>query len=265
VLSDRLQGRFADRLRGIADLLREHEDDLGVFMTEDPRGSRIPSYLLAVAEALADERGELTPELENIRRDIDHIRDVIAVQQAYAQTGGPFTSTVDLRQLVEDALRINHLELWRRRVEVVRELEAGPPVLVEKHKVLQILVNLVKNAVVAIARAPSNPRRLTLRLSRRAGGGIRIEVADTGIGIRRADLVRVFQRGYTTAAHGHGLGLHSAALMAAEMKGSLTVRSEGTGRGATFTLDLPPAAAAAEEEAAAAPRPAVAPEPGAAS
>jgi C4-dicarboxylate-specific signal transduction histidine kinase len=259
VLADRLPGLSPRRLRAIATLLREHEDDLGAFMTEDPRGRHVSAYLQAVAQALADEHRGAAAELENIRKDIDHIKAVIAVQHAYARAGSPFTTLVDLRQLLEDALRINQLDLRRRHVEVIRDLDPVPPVLVEKHKVLQILVNLVKNAIVAMAAAPGNPRKLTLRLSRQADTQVRIEVADTGVGIPREDLVRVFQRGYTTAAHGHGLGLHSAALMAAEMSGSLTARSAGRGEGAVFVLELPLAPAAEEKAPPPAPKAAAAP------
>ena len=57
--------------------------------------------------------------------------------------------------------------------------------------------------------------------------------------IPAASLGRIFTLGFTTRKDGHGFGLHSAALAAAEMGGSLVAESDGLGQGATFTLELP--------------------------
>ena len=62
---------------------------------------------------------------------------------------------------------------------------------------------------------------------------------DTGCGIPPENLSRIFTFGFTTRPGGHGFGLHASALAAAEMGGSLTAASDGVGRGARFTLDLP--------------------------
>jgi signal transduction histidine kinase len=64
-------------------------------------------------------------------------------------------------------------------------------------------------------------------------------VTDNGIGIPSENLNRIFAHGFTTKESGHGFGLHSGALAAKEMGGSLTVQSEGLGFGSTFTLELP--------------------------
>jgi signal transduction histidine kinase len=69
---------------------------------------------------------------------------------------------------------------------------------------------------------------------------VRIEIADNGVGIPPENLTRIFSHGFTTRKHGHGFGLHSSALAAREMAGTLTVQSDGAGKGATFVLELPP-------------------------
>jgi signal transduction histidine kinase len=68
---------------------------------------------------------------------------------------------------------------------------------------------------------------------------LRIKVADNGNGITPEHLARIFSHGFTTRKDGHGFGLHSCALAAQEMGGSLVVHSAGAGQGATFTLDIP--------------------------
>ncbi|HEX5747505.1 MAG TPA: ATP-binding protein [Archangium sp.] len=86
-------------------------------------------------------------------------------------------------------------------------------------------------------------RLLTVKLERTTSGLVRIQVHDNGMGIAPEMLTRIFQYGFTTREEGHGFGLHSSALAAQELGGSLTVHSEGPGHGATFTLELPYVAA----------------------
>jgi signal transduction histidine kinase len=82
-------------------------------------------------------------------------------------------------------------------------------------------------------------RIVRIRVGAVGDNRIRIEVADNGMGIPAENLVRIFSHGFTTRKNGHGFGLHSGALAAKEMGGVLLVHSDGPGKGATFTLDLP--------------------------
>jgi signal transduction histidine kinase len=123
-------------------------------------------------------------------------------------------------------------------VEVVREFGNVPPMNVEKHKILQILVNLVSNAKHACQESERADKRLTVRVAN-GDGRIKISVIDNGVGILPENLARVFNHGFTTRKDGHGFGLHSGALAAKEMGGSLNVHSDGPGQGAAFTLELP--------------------------
>jgi len=102
---------------------------------------------------------------------------------------------------------------------------------------MQILVNLIANAKQAMAGC-SGGERLTLRAAA-AAGRLRIRVEDEGVGISAQNLTRIFSHGFTTRSTGHGFGLHSCALAAREMGGALLAESEGPGKGAAFTLDLP--------------------------
>jgi signal transduction histidine kinase len=142
--------------------------------------------------------------------------------------------------LVEDSLRLNLGALTRHGVELVREFQDLPPLRLEKHKVLQILVNLISNAKYACDDVPGDDKRLILRVGTRSETGrVYIAVNDNGVGIPKENLTRIFNHGFTTRAAGHGFGLHGSALAAREIGGTLTVHSEGLGTGATFTLELP--------------------------
>jgi signal transduction histidine kinase len=146
--------------------------------------------------------------------------------------------------MLEDALRMNALALDRHGIEIVRNCTPCRPVTADRHKVLQIVVNLVSNAKKAVcAVGGAAEKRITLSLAEVTasdGGAVaRIAVGDSGVGIAAADLPKIFTHGYTTRADGHGFGLHFSAIAAKQMKGSLSVDSEGPGKGATFVLEIP--------------------------
>jgi signal transduction histidine kinase len=113
-----------------------------------------------------------------------------------------------------------------------------PLITVDKHKVLQILVNVVRNAKYACDESSNDEKRVTVCV-RVDADEIAIAVSDTGVGIPPENLNRIFSHGFTTRKEGHGFGLHSCALAAKELGGSLRAESAGPGKGATFTLRLP--------------------------
>jgi len=134
----------------------------------------------------------------------------------------------------------------------VRDYQAVPPVFAERGKVLQILINLIRNAKYALDEGRSAGKVITLRIQAGLAGTVRFVVEDNGVGIPPENLARIFGHGFTTRAHGHGFGLHSSALAAKDMGGALTVYSDGPGLGAAFILELPvtdPVAMGASETA----------------
>jgi C4-dicarboxylate-specific signal transduction histidine kinase len=145
---------------------------------------------------------------------------------------------VDLKELAEDALQINSAALDRHRVQVTRDYAPAPRVVVDRHKVLQILINLISNAKHALDERPDH-KKMTLAIEAVVAGQIRLSVSDNGAGIAPENLNRIFSQGFTTRRDGHGFGLHSGAIAAKELGGSLSAHSEGPGQGARFTLELP--------------------------
>jgi PAS domain S-box-containing protein len=237
LLTDLVQKSKIDRIARLRDLLAEHEADLAAFFTRDPRGRQVPGYLETLAGHLTRERGELLRELEALRKNIEHIKDIVAMQQSYARVSG-VSETVSVSELIEDALSMNTGAFERHQVHLSREYGALPIVTVQKHKVLQILVNLLRNAKHACDDSGKPAKQVTVRVAAE-GGRVRISVIDNGVGIPPENLTRIFAHGFTTRKDGHGFGLHSGALAARELGGSLSAHSDGPGCGATFILDLP--------------------------
>ena len=179
----------------------------------------------------------LLEELEQLRHHIEHVNQIVAMQQSYAKVAGA-EECVEVSQLIDDALQINAAALDRHAIHLQRELEPMPPILVDKHKVLQILINLIRNAKYAVSESERIDKQLRVRAFSR-DGQICIQVIDNGVGIPAENLTRIFGHGFTTRRDGHGFGLHSGALAARELGGSLSAASDGPNLGATFTLALP--------------------------
>jgi len=227
----------AASLSKVVGMLREHGADLGTFITSHPKGKQVPGYLAQLAEHLNDEQAAALKELGLLQKNIEHIKDIVSMQQSFAKVSG-VTETLQASDLVEDALRMNVTSLTRHDIQVIKEFEVVPPITTEKHKVMQILVNFVRNAKHSCDDSGRKDKRLTIRVSN-GTDCVRIIVADNGVGIPPENLTRIFAHGFTTKKDGHGFGLHSGALAAKQLGGELLVHSDGPGQGATFTLELP--------------------------
>ncbi len=219
-----------------AALLSEHAHDLATLLA-GAQGKHLLPYLQELAAELVRERDTATAELSALRSNVEHINEIVAMQQSYAGRGG-IIETLDIRVLVEDSFRLNEGAFSRHGVVLSRDFEDVPPIQVDKHKVLQILVNVIRNAKYACDEAKAGEKRVTVRV-RAANEAALISVIDTGVGIPKENLNRIFNHGFTTRPDGHGFGLHSSALAAKALGGSLHAESAGPGQGATFTLMLP--------------------------
>ena len=238
LISEQLKTSKTGHVGLLAKLLAEHKHDLAQFLIEDPKGRHVPDFLEQLSTRLAKEQEALSREVELLKTNVGHIKEIVAMQQSYSKVAGVAEKVVP-SELVEDALRMNESGLERHQVRVVREYEPHlPEITIERHKVLQILVNLIGNAKNACTESGFDDKRITLRV-RNGGNTFRISVADNGVGIPAENLKRIFTLGFTTRKNGHGFGLHGAALAATELRGALRVHSDGAGKGATFTLELP--------------------------
>ena len=238
LLRDRVRTSETHSLLKAAELLKQRNGDLAAFLTSDPRGKLMPEFIIQIAGQLQKEQEKISHELERLAKNVAHIKDIVAMQQSYARVAG-VAEKAALASLVEDALQINSAALARLGVTVIRRFDEVPLLMVDKQTVLQILINLVLNAKYALEECTQNVKLLIITIAKTDKECIMIRVEDNGIGIPPENLTRIFSHGFTTRPNGHGFGLHIGAINAREMGGSLSAASEGTGRGATFTLILP--------------------------
>ncbi|HZP59577.1 MAG TPA: ATP-binding protein, partial [Opitutaceae bacterium] len=238
VVADGLRQSKTDSLVKLGALLREHSGNLGDFLTRDSKGKLVPEFLESLARHFSEERTRLLGELASLQKNIDHIKEIVSMQQAYATTIG-VVEPHDPVSLMEDSILMNAGALLRHDVKLIRDFKPVPPVLAEKGKVLQILINLIRNGKYALDEKGHADKMMTLRIAPGPKDTVRFTVEDNGVGIPAENLTRIFEHGFTTRVKGHGFGLHSSALAAREMHGSLIAESGGVGNGATFVLELP--------------------------
>jgi len=238
LIRDKLRRSEVPTLGKVRDLLQQHQADVGAFLTTDPKGKLVPGFIIQLSECLEKEQAALQDEHEQLARNVEHIKEIVAMQQNYARVSG-ILEQVSVANLLDDALQMNTAGFARHGITIIRHYSEVPLLTLDKHKVLQILVNLVHNAKYALDESRDGDKRLTVGISMNGDNRVKVTVVDNGVGIPPENFTRIFSHGFTTRKRGHGFGLHSGANAAKEMGGQLSVFSEGPGKGATFTLELP--------------------------
>ncbi|MGH7943368.1 MAG: sensor histidine kinase [Limisphaerales bacterium] len=239
VVSDHVAEFKIQNIAQVARLMREHGDDLGDYLTQDPKGRQLPDYLTKLATHLGTEQTMILKEIGFVRTKIEHIKQIVATQQSYGKVMG-LAESIRMEDLVEDVLRIQAVDLAEHQVNVRREYAPKmPEIVVDKHKVLQILLNLLSNAKHACVESQQTPKEVNISVAN-GSGRIKVTVSDNGVGIAPTNLRKIFNHGFTTRKNGgHGFGLHGSALAAKELGGAIEAASEGAGKGATFILEIP--------------------------
>lgn len=237
VVIENLQRSKTTVLKKVTGTVEEHSSDLSTFLVSDPRGQHFPRLLAELTQKICQEQDEMRTELSCLVEHLSHIKSIVSMQQSIAKVGG-VAETLNVEELVEQAVAFNRSGMERHGIDFQLDFDDVPDVTLDRHKVLQILVNLVGNAKQAMESTPIDQRQLTVS-TRYDGDQVSIAVRDTGMGITSENLSKIFSHGFTTKKDGHGFGLHSSALAAQEIGGSLSVHSDGPGLGATFVLRVP--------------------------
>lgn len=230
-----LQSRLPS-MRKLVDLLNG-QDDIAAFFSNDPRGKTVPQFLTGIVKQLEAEQGEALEEIQRLTEHVNHVKVVVAMQQSFAGVSG-LEEPVCLFKMFADAETLLSNSIYRHEIELVLDFEELPILMLERQRVLQVVVNLLKNAKDSLTMGRKDNRRLVVRAGRH-DEWLKIEIEDNGVGIAQSLLTKIFSHGFTTKDDGHGFGLHSCANAIQEMGGQLTANSDGLGLGATFTITVP--------------------------
>jgi len=239
LIREKISRSEVSNLKKVADIIRDNSSNLATFLTRDQRGMHVPSFLTEVSDALAKEQSDTIDKLRKLSENVEHIKEIVKTQQSYAKKSEIEVAT-SVADLVENAIQINSAAIGRHGIHLVRDFDDDIGLVkTDKQKVLQVLVNLINNAKYAMDKNKAGRKELIIRLHKTGDRRLQVEVTDNGVGISQENLAKIFTHGFTTKKDGHGFGLHSGALAARELGGSLIVRSDGEGKGATFILELP--------------------------
>jgi len=237
VIRDNVRNSKADNLVRVVKMLEENKSNVAEFIGQDEAGKKIPKFLSLLADQLSSEKKNMYRELDELVNNIDHIKNVINMQQSYAGSYG-VREKIKLSDLVEDAMRMNIQGIRRHGVKVIRSYTDIAQLYVDKHKVLQVIINIISNAKHAMVESDSEIRDLMIKISTDDDMAL-LEISDTGIGIAKEDISHLFEYGFKKRRDGHGFGLHHSAIVASELGGKISVESDGPGKGASFKLWLP--------------------------
>jgi len=225
-------------LSSLSHLFKEHENNLIEFIQENPKGKQLPDYVHALADYWKNQRAEILTELRSLLSNIQHIRDIISTQQSL-RTFTILEQVIDARTVIDEAITITGITLIAHLIQIKKDFSPIKPFLIDKVKLLQILVNLIRNAKDSLMSVDREDKVIFIRLEKADKKTIAISIIDNGAGITKENINKIFTHGFSTKESGHGYGLHSSSILAKQMGGVLTCESEGKGQGATFRLMLP--------------------------
>jgi signal transduction histidine kinase len=239
LLGQRLRESKTLLLERLAGVVSEHEGDFPRWVADDPQGRKLPPFLGALSRQISDERASMQEEVNALSGGVQHIRALVDAQQTFA-TQTRLEEPTSIEQEFERALKLSEsVGGGARDIEIRREVEPGLSLRTDRHRLLDILVNLVQNARQALGERCDAKPLLVLRACSGPTGIVRVEIEDNGCGISAEHQSQLFRHGFTTKSTGHGFGLHASANAATQLGGHLTAHSEGLGKGARFTLELP--------------------------
>jgi PAS domain S-box-containing protein len=201
--------------------------------------------ILSNAQAALYMLGKSSPDLAEVRavlQDIVHednrAGEVIHRLRNLIRKGEKESERIDLNDLVNSTIALLNSELIGRRVNIKLDLASVlPATFGDPVQLQQVLLNLVMNAMDAMASTPMAQRLVTVSTHATRTGPVEVRVKDCGCGIRADDKGRLFEPFYTTKDHGLGLGLAICATIVHAHEGDLTLTNDdGGGAVAVFTL-----------------------------
>lgn len=238
MLGEKIVHSSMEKLTPLVELLHQHKNDIRAFLLNDPKGIHALEFLSLLSKEWVNEKKYLSNEIILLKKNIGHVNSIISMQQSLTRVAG-IAEKISLPELLDDAVTLSKITENGADIKINREFHTIKKIIIDKVKLYQIIVNLVKNAIDSLLESNVELKQLTLRFEEKDNFHFMVKVCDNGLGILPENITKIFSHGFTTKRKGHGFGLHSSAIYAHEMGGSLVAESRGIGSGATFTLILP--------------------------
>lgn len=241
VLHQQLRDFHLEDFSRVADMLEAHSTNLGWYLSQDPKGKKIPTFLSRLSRGLMDRHLLTINELHALQANLEQLECLLAAGQGSRQAGG-YKDTAKFPVLLDEVLRLHQEELHRLGVQVVRHYQPVPDGILEVNTLQPILLNIIRTAINAMREVSGRTHCLTVHILNCPDREkfVRIQVVDTGAGIPKAMLTRVVSLPSSAANQENCLpNLYASAMAAKALGGALRVWSEGEQQGTSLTLDLP--------------------------
>jgi len=231
--------RSQQSLKKFAEMIKPHQEKFGDFCLNDPRGKKIPEYVTQLDKAVTEENEQIYQKQTDLQQSMEHIREIISLQEEFTGKGGIEEKT-RIHELIENAVHLFETSQKNDSIKIILDVENNnQAIILDRHSFLQILVNLLTNARDSILSTESGSGEIRILALLSVENKLRISITDNGQGINQENMDKIFTYGFTSKPNGHGYGLHGSANIAARFGGTLKAHSEGIGKGATFTLEIP--------------------------
>lgn len=241
VLHQQLRDFHLEDFGRVADMLDAHSTNLGWYLSQDPKGKKIPTILGRLSKGLLEKQLLTINELHALQTNLEQLECLLAAGQGPSRTGG-FKDMAKFAVILDEVLALHQEELNRLGVQVIRKYEPVPDGILEVSQLQPILLNIIRTAINAMRDVSGRPHCLTVHILPCPDRErfVRIQVVDTGVGIPMAMLTQVVSLPSSAISHGSFLpNLYASAMVAKELGGALRVWSEGEQQGTSLTLDLP--------------------------
>lgn len=225
-------------LSKVSTLIKENRENLALFLTEDPQGKYLLDYIIALSDWWQNDQKNIQDKLNIFSTNIQNIKKIIKMQQKSEICVGA-KEKISVNLILDDLLFLLMKDIEQMRIQVIKKYEVLPEVLLDRSLLVQILENLVQNAIDSLAAKQSGDKELRIYTRILEPGIMQIQVTDTGIGIAHENIGKIFSYGFTLKNKGHGFGLYYSASLAEEFGGKLSVESPGLNEGASFFLTFP--------------------------
>lgn len=215
-------------------LLQDYMDRLDELINEGERGKKLLSFYQSLGRHAKKMQQQLQSNLDRINTKVKAINEAVTAQQSYAGVDMKLEEQY-IEPILKDALKLNRDYYEKLKIEVIEEYKSSLKVNTNRAKLFYIIHNILLNAQEAMSDATVPNRRLTVTMYEDSSGKY-LKISDTGVGIQKDLLNKIFDYGFTTKPGKYGYGLYSCTSYIADMGGSICAESDGEGKGASFIL-----------------------------
>jgi phosphoglycerate-specific signal transduction histidine kinase len=194
ILSEKLQQPYLKKLFSVSEIIKKHLSLQDDYLTHHPKGKKIPDYLIALIEALIEESEETAEEIKNIDMHLNHIKEIVILQNEFSGISG-----LKEKFLLSDVIDLSiQMSSTKKIIHIIKDYKYDEPMMTDKSKLLQIIINLFRNAKDSVILSTQDNKNITISTTKINNNTVEIRIIDNGLGIPKENLTKIFSFGYTT-------------------------------------------------------------------